>query len=139
MFCSNNWTHSPLVSTVQWPLTFLQVSSKAWDWLWCPGRSPLVSIAFFHRLPYLGVFPLSFLTVSLDFFPLSFFATEVSAVCTHWLDHFFSTLGEFPGLELSLVPLNCGRRGGLWVRKEQKFRPKFLSSRGLNLGRLAYR
>src|SRR6218665_113186 len=72
-----------------------------WDWLWCPGLSPvLVSIAL----------PLAFHTWC---FPFALICPWISIVfllygrriATHSVDpsltHF---LGEFPGLGLALVP-----------------------------------
>src|SRR6218665_1981177 len=97
-----------------------------WDWLWCPGLSPvLVSIAL----------PFAFHTWC---FPFALICHWISIVfllygrriATHSVDpsltHF---LGEFPGL--GLAPLwyrptrCCGSRGGTAVRMEQKTQSKF--------------
>src|SRR6218665_3859894 len=53
--------------------------SGYWDWLWCPGLSPvLMSIAFPFALPYLGVFiPSSSPATELHL--CFFFMTDISA------------------------------------------------------------
>src|SRR6218665_1547669 len=70
-----------------------------WDWLWCPGLSPvLVSIAL--PFPYLVFSIRSYL--ALVFNRVSFYGRRIA---THSVDpsltHF---LGGFPGLAMVLVP-----------------------------------
>src|SRR6218665_707967 len=74
-----------------------------WDWLWCPGLSPVfVSIALpfaFHRPTWCFPFPL------ICHWILIVFLLYNRRIATHSVDpsltHF---LGEFPGLGLALVP-----------------------------------
>src|SRR6218665_3396111 len=80
-----------------------------WDWLWCPGLSPvLVSIAFpftFHT----WCFPFALICHLISIV----FLLYGRRIATHSLTHF---LGEFPGLGLALVPDVVGPRGGTAVR-----------------------
>src|SRR6218665_3917727 len=48
-----------------------------WDWLWCPGLSPMLVPTSFPS-PYLSVFPFTLLHLPLDFIRL-FFTAAVSA------------------------------------------------------------
>src|SRR6218665_3939411 len=97
-----------------------------WDWLWCPGLSPvLVSIAL----------PFAFHTWCFPFVHICHWISIVflhygRRIATHSVDpsltHF---LGEFPGLvywHWWSGTRCCGPRGGTAVRMEQKIRSKFL-------------
>src|SRR6218665_2922503 len=96
-----------------------------WDWLWYPGKPPvLVSIAFpfaFHILVFFHSL----------FFPchrISFvFLLYHRRICTHSVDpsltHF---LCEFPGLGLALLPDVVVPETETAVRMEQKPGSKFL-------------
>src|SRR6218665_1596195 len=100
---------------VQYPsFSSLGESSSYWDWLWCPGLSPvLVSIALsfaFHTWCF--PFPLTFHWISIVFLLYG------RRIATHSVDpsltHF---LGEFPGLELALVTdvvVPEAEQGGAW-------------------------
>src|SRR6218665_3829665 len=70
-----------------------------WDWLWCPGLSPvLVSIALpftFHT----WCFPFALICHWISFV----FILYGRRIATHSVDLFYF-LGEFPGLGLALVP-----------------------------------
>src|SRR6218665_1629840 len=98
-----------------------------WDWLWCPGLSPvLVSIALpfaFHT----WCFPFALICHRI---PIVFLLYG-RRIATHSVDpsltHF---LGEFPGSGTRC----CGPRGGAAGRMEQKTRSKFLPWLGENLG-----
>src|SRR6218665_2898885 len=74
-----------------------------WDWLWCPGLSPMLeSIAFPLAFPYLCVFPFTLLHLPLNFIHVSslwlmYLHPSVDPSLTHFL-------GEYPGLRLALVP-----------------------------------
>src|SRR6218665_1698185 len=62
-----------------------------WDWLWCPGLSPMLVPTSFPS-PYLAVFPFTLLHLPLDFIRL-FFTAAVSA----------------PHHQPSMFPLRCTR------------------------------
>src|SRR6218665_3041539 len=93
--------------------------SSYWDWLWCPGLSPvLVSIAI----------PFAFHTWCFPFALICHWISIVFLLCgrrrpitTHSVDpsltHF---LGEFPGLATGSGTRCCGPRGGPVVHMEQK-------------------
>ena len=93
-----------------------------WDWLWCPGLSPvLVSIALpfaFHS----WCFPFALICHWISIV----FLLYGRRIATHSVDpslaHF---LGEFPGLGLALVPMLWSKRRTA-VRMKQKTRSKFL-------------
>src|SRR6218665_3700844 len=118
---------------VQCPLTSSQGEFLGyWDWLWYPGLPPvLVSIAFPFAFHILVFFPLLF-------FPchwISFvFLLYGRCICTHSVDpsltHF---IGEFPGLELALVPdvvVPQAEHGCTWSRNLD---PNFCPGRGRTL------
>src|SRR6218665_3324195 len=73
-----------------------------WDWLWCPGLSPvLVSIALYPSLSVYLVFSIrSYLPLNFNRVLLYGRRIAPHSVCPS-LTHF---LGEFPGLGLALVP-----------------------------------
>ena len=128
--------HSPLVEFLRFPRliqwsafgihTLIQwfVAGKFpgyWNWLWCPGLSPvLVFIAFSLRLPYHKIFPFTLLHLTLCFF----FTTDVSAPIgrpfTYSLFRWVFRLGTGSGTWC------CGLRGGARVRMKQISRFKFL-------------
>src|SRR6218665_3293893 len=98
-----------------------------WDWLWCPGLSPvLVSIAL----------PFAFQTWCFPFALICHWISIVfllygRSIATHSVDpsltHF---LGEFPGLGLTLVPdvvVPEAEQRCAWSRKLD---PNFCSGRG---------
>src|SRR6218665_2399544 len=98
-----------------------------WDWLWCPGLSPvLVSIAL----------PFAFHTW---YFPLALICHWISIVfllygrriATHSVDpsptHF---LGEFPGLGLALVPDVVVPEAEQRCARSRKLDPNFCPGRG---------
>src|SRR6218665_1211326 len=98
-----------------------------WDWLWCPGLSPvLVSIAF----------PFAFHTWC---FPFALFCHWISIVfllygrriATHSVDPSLTRiLGEFPSLGLALTPdvvVPEAEQRREWVRKLD---PNFCTGRG---------
>ena len=88
--------HNPWLN-VQCPIaSSLGEVPSYWDWLWCPGLSPiLMSIALpfaFHTCSYL---PLDFNRVS----------SLCPTYCAHLVDLSLThSVGEFPGLGLALVP-----------------------------------
>src|SRR6218665_2290508 len=89
---------------VQCPLTSsLGEFPDYWDWLWYPGLSPvLVSIAFPFAFHIWMLFHPLFFTCHWILFVFLLYGQRI---CTHSVDpsltHF---LGDFPGLELALVP-----------------------------------
>src|SRR6218665_258712 len=100
-----------------------------WDWLWYPGKPPvLVSIAFpfaFHILVFFHSL----------FFPchrISFvFLLYHRRICTHSVDPSLTRfLGEFPGLGLALLPdvaVPEEEQGCAWSRNLD---PDFCPGRG---------
>src|SRR6218665_1629512 len=94
-----------------------------WDWLWCPGLSPVLgSIALpfpFHT----WCFPFALIRHWISIV----FLLYGRCIATHSVDssltHF---LGELPGLGLFPGTRCCGPRGGTAMRMEQKTRSKFL-------------
>src|SRR6218665_278404 len=94
-FLHHHHHHNPWLN-VQCPIaSSLGEFPSYWDWLWCPGLSPiLVSIALpfaFHTCNL----PLDFNRVSS--LRLTYRAHAVDLSLTH-------SVGEFPGLGLALVP-----------------------------------
>src|SRR6218665_1108275 len=87
---------------VQCPISSSLGEFPSWDWLWCPGLSPvLVSIALPFAFHILGVFHSLFICHWISIV----FLLYGRRIATHSVDpsltHF---LGEFPGLGLVLVP-----------------------------------
>src|SRR6218665_318985 len=88
---------------VQFPISSsLDEFPSYWDWLWCPGLSPvLVSIALPFAFHAYLVFSIR------SYLPLDF--DSVSSLRPTYRHQFgrpftYSLLGEFPGLGLALVP-----------------------------------
>src|SRR6218665_3231557 len=103
--------------------------SSYWDWLWCPGLSPvLVSIALpfaFH----IWCFPFAFICHWISIV----FLLYGRRIATHSVDpsltHF---LGEFPGLGLALVPDVVIPEVVRWSRKlDPNFFPGWVEPRTL--------
>src|SRR6218665_3889772 len=109
---------------------------RYWDWLWCPGLSPvLVPIAL----------PFAFHTWCFRFALICHWISIVFLLyCRHWISIVFFLygrriathsvdpsltlfLGEFPGLGLALVPRWCGPRGGQRCAWSRKLDPNFCS------------
>src|SRR6218665_1780952 len=99
-----------------------------WDWLWCPGLSPvLVSIAL--HLPYTWCFPFALICHWISFV----FLLYGRRIATHSVDpsltHF---LGEFPGLGLALVPDVVVQEAEQWCAWSRNLDPNFCPGRGRN-------
>src|SRR6218665_819665 len=98
-----------------------------WDWLWCPGLSPLlVSIALpfaFHTWCF--PFALNCHWISIVFLLYG------RRIATHSADpsltHF---LGEFPGLGLALVPDDAVSEAEQRCAWSRKLNPNFCPGRG---------
>src|SRR6218665_1897182 len=105
---------------VQCPISFsLGEFPSYWDWLWCPGLSPvLVSIALpfaFHA----WCFPFALICHWISIV----FLLYGQRIATHSVDPSLTRfLDEFPGSGTRY----CGPRGGTAVRMEQETRSKFL-------------
>ena len=94
-------------------------------WLWYPGLPPvLLSITYFFRLPYFGVFPFTLLHLPLYFIRVS----SLRPICLYQLGRLFTyslfrwvcKLWAGPGTRC------CGPRGGTEVRIKHKSRFKFM-------------
>src|SRR6218665_424815 len=113
---------------VQCPISsLLDEFPSYWDWLWCPGLSPvLVSIA----LPFAShtwCFPFALICHWLSIG----FLLYGQRIATHLVDpsltHF---LGEFPGLGLGLGPDVVVRGAEQRCARSRKLDPKFWPGRG---------
>src|SRR6218665_1084915 len=94
-----------------------------WDWLWCPGLSPVfVSIAL----------PFAFHTLCFPFALICHWISIMFLLCgrriaTDSVDPSLTYfLGEFPGSGTRC----CGPRGGQWYAWSRKLDPNFCPGRG---------
>ena len=87
-------------------------------------HSPLRPMLFLSLFPTSWCFRSSFLFLC-NWISVVFFSYDGS-ICTHSLDSLYFTLGEFQAWDWLRYPLNCGSRGVVGVRMEQKSRTKFL-------------
>src|SRR6218665_2692497 len=114
---------------VQCPLTSsLGEFLGYWDWLWCPGLSPvLVSIAYPFAFHISVLFHSLFTCHWISFV----FLLYGRRICTHSVDPSFTHfLGEFQGLGLALVPdvvVPEAEHGCAWSRNLD---PNFYPGRG---------
>src|SRR6218665_3680234 len=73
--------------------------SSYWDWLWCPGLSPVLGSIALPFAFHTWCFPFALICQS-----CFFFTTDVSPPIRSTLPSLTPFLGEFPGLGLALVP-----------------------------------
>src|SRR6218665_3750340 len=99
-----------------------------WDWLWCPGLSPvLVSIALlfaFHTWRFPFALICHWISIVFPLYGRRIATHSVDPSLTHFLNEFPCRLGTGSG------PRCCGPRGGQRCAWSRKLDPNFCSGRG---------